>query len=248
MSEEQINTIREALVKNGVDVPSWEKRGFKLDLPFKDVYAAVLPMMMRCEPKEVSKFLSSLGYTGIKYPAGTIHGGAEEGDTNYVIFKPEDMKITEHTNLSIEDERLFNIIAPPLFSSLSCRQISSLLNNTTSHINGWSLDKSITTLLLLIVRQPKLDAITSLPDGFGNAVYLGTMKDFTRDGDVNNHYFAYPINYDGQRNYVFCRAMQDANKNRLYVPSISTFSPFFLAVSEELSIFAAERTFARISL
>ena len=102
MSEEQINTIREALVKKGVDVPSWEKRGFKLDLPFKDVYAAVLPMMMRCEPKEVSKFLSSLGYTGIKYPAGTIMGGAEEGDTNYVIFKPEDMRITEHTKFSIK--------------------------------------------------------------------------------------------------------------------------------------------------
>lgn len=102
MSEEQINTIRDALVKKGVDVPSWEKRGFKLDLPFKDVYAAVLPMMMRCEPKEVSKFLSSIGFTGIKYPAGTIQGGAEEGDTNYVIFKPEDMKITEHTKFSIK--------------------------------------------------------------------------------------------------------------------------------------------------
>lgn len=101
MSEEQINTIRDALVKKGVDVPSWEKRGFKLDLPFKDVYSAVLPMMMRCEPKEVSKFLSSLGYTGIKYPAGTIMGGVEGDETNYVIFKPEDMKITEHTKFSL---------------------------------------------------------------------------------------------------------------------------------------------------
>lgn len=101
MNEEQINTIRDALVKNGVDVSSWENRGFKLDLPFKDVYAAVLPMMMRCEPKEVSKFLSSLAFTGIKYPAGTIQGGAEEGDTNYVIFKPEDMKITQHTKFSL---------------------------------------------------------------------------------------------------------------------------------------------------
>jgi site-specific DNA-cytosine methylase len=102
LSEEQINTIRDALAKKGVDVSSWEKRGFKLDLPFKDVYAAVLPMMMRCEPKEVSKFLSSIGYTGIKYPAGTIMGGAEEDYTNYVIFKPEDMKITEHTKFSIK--------------------------------------------------------------------------------------------------------------------------------------------------
>lgn len=101
LNEEQINAIRDALVKNGVDVSSWENRGFKLDLPFKDVYAAVLPMMMRCEPKEVSKFLSSLGFTGIKYPAGTISGGAEEGDTNYVIFKPEDMKITQHTKFSL---------------------------------------------------------------------------------------------------------------------------------------------------
>ena len=102
LSEEQINTIRDALAKKGVDVSSWGNRGFKLDLPFKDVYAAVLPMMMRCEPKEVSKFLSSIGYTGIKYPAGTIMGGAEEDDTNYVIFKPEDMKITEHTKFSIK--------------------------------------------------------------------------------------------------------------------------------------------------
>lgn len=101
LNEEQINTIRDALAKKGVDVSSWENRGFKLDLPFKDVYAAVLPMMMRCEPKEVSKFLSSIGYTGIKYPAGTIMGGAEEDDTNYVIFKPEDMKITQHTKFSL---------------------------------------------------------------------------------------------------------------------------------------------------
>ena len=53
-------------------------------------------------PKAASQFLSSLGFTGIKYPAGTIMGGAEENDTNYVIFKPEDMKITEHTKFSIK--------------------------------------------------------------------------------------------------------------------------------------------------
>lgn len=46
--------------------------------------------------KEASKLLSMAGFTGIKYPAGTIHGGAEEGDTNYVIFKEEDLKIKDH--------------------------------------------------------------------------------------------------------------------------------------------------------
>lgn len=102
LTEKQINAIRDALAKNGVDISSFEKRGFKLDLPFKDVYAAVLPTMMHYKPKDVSKFLSSLGFTGIKYPAGTIMGGAEENDTNYVIFKPEDMRIIEHTKFSLK--------------------------------------------------------------------------------------------------------------------------------------------------
>lgn len=54
------------------------------------------------DDKAASKLLSSLGYTGIKYKAGRNFGGAEEGDTNYVIFKPEDMRITEHTKFSIK--------------------------------------------------------------------------------------------------------------------------------------------------
>jgi site-specific DNA-cytosine methylase len=53
------------------------------------------------DDKAASKLLSSLGYTGIKYKAGRNFGGAEEGDTNYVIFKPEDMRITEHTKFSL---------------------------------------------------------------------------------------------------------------------------------------------------
>lgn len=52
--------------------------------------------------KTASKLLASLGYTGIKYKAGRNFGGAEKGDTNYVIFKPEDMRITEHTKFSIK--------------------------------------------------------------------------------------------------------------------------------------------------
>ena len=67
--------------------------------------------------------------------------------------------------------------------------------------------------------QAKLDAITSLAEGFENAVYLGTMPD-SRERGVVDHYFAYPIIYKGERCYVFCRAMQDANKNRLYVHEV----------------------------
>lgn len=101
MNEEQINTIRNALVKNGVDVSSWENRGFKLDLPFKKVYYMVLPMMMRSKPEDVSKFLSSLGFTGIKYPAGMVYGGAEEGDYNYVIFDENNANIVGNTRFSL---------------------------------------------------------------------------------------------------------------------------------------------------
>lgn len=68
--------------------------------------------------------------------------------------------------------------------------------------------------------QAKLDAITSLKEGFKNAVYLGSLQDFTRDGQVYNHYFAYPIQYNGERCYVFCRALHDANKNHLYVHEV----------------------------
>lgn len=100
LNEEQINAIRDALAKKGVDVSSWEKRGFKLDLTFKDVYSAVLPMMMRCKPEDVSKFLSSLGFTGIKYPAGMIYGGAKEGDYNYVIFDENNANIVGNTKFA----------------------------------------------------------------------------------------------------------------------------------------------------
>lgn len=101
MSEEQINAIRDALAKKGVDVSSWEKRGFKLDLPFKKVYSMVLPMVMRSKPEDVSKFLSSLGFTGIKYPAGMIYGGAEEDDYNYVIFDENNANIVGNTRFSL---------------------------------------------------------------------------------------------------------------------------------------------------
>ena len=50
--------------------------------------------------KAASKFLSSVGFTGIKYKAGRNFGGAKKGDTNYVIFKPEDMKIVDHTKFA----------------------------------------------------------------------------------------------------------------------------------------------------
>lgn len=86
-------------------------KNFKKDRSFEDLYRIISMRIIEDENRETngvfnddkaaSQLLSSLGYTGIKYKAGRNFGGAEEGDTNYVIFKPEDMKITEHTKFSI---------------------------------------------------------------------------------------------------------------------------------------------------
>lgn len=46
---------------------------------------------------EASFLLSKAGITGMKYKAGTIHGGAKDSDYNYVIYKDSDAKITGST-------------------------------------------------------------------------------------------------------------------------------------------------------
>lgn len=86
-------------------------KNFKKDRSFEDLYRIISMRIIEDENRETngvfnddkaaSQLLSSLGYTGIKYKAGRNFGGAEEGDTNYVIFKPEDMKITQHTKFSL---------------------------------------------------------------------------------------------------------------------------------------------------
>ena len=108
LSDEQKKAIGTALKERGVDVNAFAKQGFDLNKPYQYINHVSLPMMFNSlgvskenRAKEISKFLSSVGFTGIKYKAGRNFGGAEEGDTNYVIFKPEDMKIAEHTKFSI---------------------------------------------------------------------------------------------------------------------------------------------------
>ena len=104
LNDAQKEILKEGLMAAGVNVEFFKGFGFTLDLSFKYVYSASLPMMLRGVhvgeadnvKEKVSRFLSGLGFTGIKYPAGTIHGGAEKGDMNYVIFNEKDAKITDH--------------------------------------------------------------------------------------------------------------------------------------------------------
>ena len=48
-----------------------------------------------------SQILSDNGLVGIKYPAGMIHGGAEKGDYNYVIFDENNANIVGNTRFSL---------------------------------------------------------------------------------------------------------------------------------------------------
>ena len=67
--------------------------------------------------------------------------------------------------------------------------------------------------------QKKLDVLNTLQKDFLNAVYLESATDL--DGKpITNHFFAYPVEYEGQRQIVFCRVRQDVNMNRLYLHEV----------------------------
>ena len=102
ITDELIDKVAKALPS----LRSYDIKDLKKDRTFDNFYKTISMRSVKDDAsfnddKAASKLLSSLGYTGIKYKAGRNFGGAEEGDTNYVIFKPEDMKITEHTKFSL---------------------------------------------------------------------------------------------------------------------------------------------------
>lgn len=102
ITDELIDKVAKALPS----LRSYDIKDLKKDRTFDNFYKTISMRSVKDDAsfnddKAASKLLSSLGYTGIKYKAGRNFGGAEVGDTNYVIFKPEDMKITEHTKFSL---------------------------------------------------------------------------------------------------------------------------------------------------
>ena len=109
LSKKQQDAIREGLEHLGVGIKTLESKGQSLERTGENVYNSTLYIGLTGteydlpeKTKGISKFLSSVGFTGIKYKAGRNFGGAKKGDVNYVIFKPEDMTITEHTKFSIK--------------------------------------------------------------------------------------------------------------------------------------------------
>lgn len=111
LSKKQQDSIREGLEHLGVGIKTLESKGQSLERTGENIYNSTLYIGLTGteydlpeRTKGISKFLSFVGFTGIKYKAGRNFGGAKKGDTNYVIFKPEDMKITQHTKFSLKSK------------------------------------------------------------------------------------------------------------------------------------------------
>lgn len=70
----------------------------------EDLYRALEDFFNRERPSYgaelASRALNEIGFVGIKYPAGMIHGGAKEGDYNYVIFDENNVNIVGNTKFA----------------------------------------------------------------------------------------------------------------------------------------------------
>ena len=109
LTDKQKNTIIKELRRLKIDFADFKKRGFSFDGSFGgNAYDFLMYALRRTKKwkdvdasRAVSKFLSSIGFTGIKYKAGTIFGGAKEGDYNYVIFDEDNANIVGNTRFSL---------------------------------------------------------------------------------------------------------------------------------------------------
>lgn len=127
LTDKQKNTIIKELRRLKIDFADFKKRGFSFDGSFGGNPYDFLMYALRKTKKwkdvnasrAVSKFLSSIGFTGIKYKAGTIWGGAKKGDLNYVIFNEDDAKIVGNTKFSLKkvndafNQRLDELVKDP---------------------------------------------------------------------------------------------------------------------------------------
>ena len=113
LTDKQKNTIIKELRRLKIDFADFKKRGFSFDGSFGgNAYDFLMYALRRTKKwkdvdasRAVSKFLSSIGFTGIKYKAGTIFGGAKEGDTNYVIFDEDNANIVGNTRFSLRYDK-----------------------------------------------------------------------------------------------------------------------------------------------
>ena len=84
--------------------------------------------------EDASRFLSSLGFAGIEYPAGYTTDERVDGAKNYVIFNAEDVKITDHVR--------FRNMAEANAAALSPEQVNERFNEELRRQIDGTLPKS----------------------------------------------------------------------------------------------------------
>ena len=103
LTREQLSSVAEALKADGWSEaegnhPTFTKNDNKIVLNERaagsDVYAELEEAMG--SQQKASEFLSSIGFTGISYPAQFRSGGREDNSRNFVIFNEKDAQITDH--------------------------------------------------------------------------------------------------------------------------------------------------------
>ena len=102
---------REDIAERMVSLESDGKDDIEMEMLTRDVHDSINDartgkelyesIAMYLGDKEASKLLHDMGFVGIKYPAGTIYGGAKEGDYNYVIFDENNANIVGNTRFSL---------------------------------------------------------------------------------------------------------------------------------------------------
>lgn len=91
-------------------------RNITIDDYFNEDYSQESINTSVLTPKQTSMFLSEMGYKGIKYPIGSVHGNGHNKKSNFVIFNADDMKITNKTLFQSEqstketDEKYLNAV------------------------------------------------------------------------------------------------------------------------------------------
>lgn len=94
-------------------------------LAYKEIHDRLLQAFggRLADAEKVSKLMSEAGFTGVKYPAGTIMGDGD-GATNYVIFNENDAKITEHIQFMFEEPEVQE--QTPIFISNALKAVEGI--------------------------------------------------------------------------------------------------------------------------
>lgn len=85
---------------------------FNLELDGSQIYRNIQAYLG--SDKDASLFLSDMGYIGISYPADNLRGGREDGARNFVIFKEDNITVTDWHAKDVEGNILFQYLQEDL--------------------------------------------------------------------------------------------------------------------------------------